>query len=149
VVSRFLGRFEHSLDTKGRVVLPAKFRVSFATNLFITQHSEGCLALWTPEAFEEEVANKESQAVRSGADRNAVRVWASNSAEVEIDRSGRVAIPSWLRTYAGLEDGGEVLVMGALDRIELWSRSTWETRVQPAEATISNPVDPPTPAPQA
>jgi MraZ protein len=148
VAGRFLGRYEHSLDSKGRVVLPAKFRASFDTHLFLTQHLDKCVAMWTPEAFEEELAKKESQQGQSSADRNLVRVWAAGATEAEMDRSGRVAIPSWLRGYAGLEEGGEVLVMGALDRIELWRRTEWEARVQPSENEIANPVDPPALQPQ-
>jgi MraZ protein len=140
-VARFLGRYEHSLDTKGRIVLPAKFRAHFETRLFLTQHLDKCVALWTPEDFEQELAEKAESQSLSRSDRNRVRVWAAGAMEAEIDRSGRVAIPTWLRTYAGLEEGAEVLIMGAIERIELWRPVEWETRIQPSEDEIANPTD--------
>jgi MraZ protein len=141
VAGKFLGRFEHSLDSKGRIVLPAKFRAHFETRLFLTEHLDKCVALWTPEEFEEELTKKAQMQSLSRADRNRVRVWASGATEAEIDRSGRVAIPTWLRTYAGLEEGEEVLIMGAIERVELWRRVEWETRIQPSEDEIANPPD--------
>ncbi len=138
----FFGRYEHSLDTKGRVVLPARFRSHFASQVFLSQNLEGCVALWTPEEFEKEVVKQADVQDRSTGDRNRVRVWAAGAAEVEIDRQGRVAIPQWLRTYAGLEDSAPVLVTGAIDRVEVWSPVVWEQRVQPSEEAFLNPVDP-------
>jgi MraZ protein len=131
-VERFVGRYEHQLDTKGRVILPAKFRGPFERGGYLTQHSEGCLALWTPGEFERqmEVMQEQAQAGHSSG-RNRARIWASKAAEVEIDRQGRMPIPVHLRTFAKLE--ADVLVHGAIDRIELWSPAEWETRVQPEE----------------
>jgi MraZ protein len=131
-VERFVGRYEHSLDTKGRVILPAKFRGPFERGGYLTQHREGCLALWTPGEFERqmEVMLEQAEAGHS-SERNRARVWASNSAEVEIDRQGRMPIPPRLRTFAKLD--ADVLVLGAIDRIELWDPAEWEARVQPEE----------------
>lgn len=139
MAGKFFGRFEHSLDSKGRIVLPAKFRANFETRMFLTQHYDKCVALWTPEEFDKVLASMEEAQSLSAADRNRVRVWASGATEVEIDRQGRVPIPSWLRAYAGLEDGEEVLIMGAIERIELWKRSEWEARVLPSEDELINP----------
>ena len=127
----FVGRYEHSLDSKGRVILPAKFRANFEKGGFLTEHAEGCLALWTPAEFERQMASMQERASTSREDRNRARVWASTSAEVEIDRQGRMPIPSLLRTFAGLD--AEVLVHGAIDRVELWDPGRWAQQVQPAE----------------
>jgi MraZ protein len=143
VASRFFGRFEHSLDTKGRVVLPARFRTSFDAHAFATQHTDGCVALWTPEEFFKRLEAMERNQERSASDRNLARIWAGGSAEVEIDRQGRVAIPPYLREFARLD--GNVLVMGALERIEVWNPAEWEARVRPAEASLIDPPDPPGP----
>ena len=89
----FVGRYEHSLDTKGRVILPAKFRGQFERGGYLTQNSEGCLALWTPGEFERRMESMQEKADAGRADRNRARIWASNSAEVEIDRQGRMPIP--------------------------------------------------------
>lgn len=140
---RFFGRYEHSLDAKGRIILPARFRAFFDTQAFVSQHTERCLAMWTPAEFEQQVAEKEAQQHRSAEDRNVVRLWSAGLAEIELDRQGRVALPSYLRDYARLE--GQVLINGALDRIELWNPEEFAARVLPAEGALS---DPPAPAPQ-
>jgi len=131
-VERFVGRYEHQLDTKGRVILPAKFRGPFDRGGYLTQHSEGCLALWTPGEFERQMDVMQAQAQAGhSSERNRARIWASKAAEVEIDRQRRMPIPALLRTFAKLE--ADVLVHGAIDRIELWNPAEWETRVQPEE----------------
>ncbi|MHB1534692.1 MAG: division/cell wall cluster transcriptional repressor MraZ [Acidimicrobiales bacterium] len=137
MVPRFFGRYEHSLDVKGRIILPARFRANFDTLAYLSQHTERCLALWTPEKFEKQVAEMEAMQGRGPRERNMVRVWASGVTEVELDRQGRVAIPLFLREYARLDSA--VLIRGALDRIELWNPAQWEARIQPAEANFTDP----------
>ena len=128
----FLGRYEHSLDIKGRVILPAKFRSQFESGGFLTEHSEGCLALWTLGEFQRQMDGMQQRAASgSKPDRNRVRLWASTSADVEIDKQGRMAIPAHLRGFAHLDN--EVLVHGAIDRIELWNPADWAERVLPEE----------------
>ncbi len=127
----FVGRHEHSLDTKGRIILPAKFRPDFERGGYLTEHREGCLALWTPGEFQRQLQAMHQQAAEGRTARNRARLWASNSHEVEIDKQGRMAIPARLREFASLE--GDVLVHGAIDRIELWNPAGWEERVVPEE----------------
>jgi MraZ protein len=133
-VAGFLGRYEHSLDIKGRVILPAKFRAQFERGGYLTQHSEGCLALWTPGEFERQMDVVQERAAGGKADRNRARLWASNSQDVEIDRQGRMPIPAHLRSFAGLES--DVLVHGAIDRVELWNPTAWAERVLPEESWL-------------
>jgi MraZ protein len=128
------------------MILPAKYRASFDTQAFLTQHVDKCLALWTPEEFERQIAEREASQDRSADDRNTVRVWASKAVDVEMDRQGRVAIPPYLRTFAGLAEGQPVLITGALNRIELWNPAEWAARVAPSE---SNFTDPPPDSPVA
>jgi MraZ protein len=135
VAAGFVGRYEHSLDMKGRVILPAKFRGQFEQRGgYLTQHSEGCLALWTPAEFERQMEVMQARAASGRSDRNRARLWASNSAEVEIDRQGRMPIPAHLRAFAGLDT--EVFVHGAIDRVELWNPTAWAERVQPEESWL-------------
>jgi MraZ protein len=143
VASRFFGRFEHSVDVKGRIVLPARFRKEFDTQAFLSRFIDGCVALWTPEEFDTQLESMEQRQSLSPEDRNLARVWAGTSAEVEIDRQGRLAVPPSLRTFAQL--GSTVLVMGAIERVELWDPDAWEARVRPAEAALMHPVDRPGP----
>ncbi len=121
--ARFFGRYEHSLDNKGRVILPAKLRVHFSQPGFLTPHLEGCLALWTNEEFEKEIDVRLAQAEGDPLARNAVREWSAAVFEAEIDRQGRMPIPVHLRAYAGLVQ--EVLVVGMINRVELWAPGAW------------------------
>jgi MraZ protein len=130
-VAGFVGRYEHSLDIKGRVILPVKFRAAFERGGFLTENREGCLALWTPGEFDRQMAAMQEQARSGQANRNRARLWAATSHEVEIDRQGRMPIPSHLREFASLQS--DVLVHGAIDRVELWNPSSWEERVRPEE----------------
>ncbi len=135
----FVGRFEHTLDSKGRVILPAKFRGPFERGGYLSENREGCLALWTPGEFERQMTAMQEQAGTGRTERNRARVWAANSSEVEIDRQGRMPVPAHLRAFAQLES--EVLVVGAIDRIELWNPAVWESRVAPDELWFSEDDD--------
>lgn len=138
-MARFYGRYEHSLDGKGRVILPAKFRGPFEHGGFLTAHQDGCLALWTPDEFEVQSRTMLEQAATGKADRNLARMWAALSHELDIDRQGRMAIPQQLREYAGL--AGEVLVLGAIDRVELWNRAAWDEKVAPQSDRLTQGDD--------
>lgn len=136
MATRFFGRYEHSLDAKGRVILPARFRSQFGTAAYLSKYHERCLALWTPDEFDAQMAEMEASQQRGPAERNLARVWAHGSAEVEIDRQGRLPIPAHLREFARLEDA--VVIAGTLNRVELWNPSEWEARVQPAEVEFTD-----------
>ena len=127
--ARFYGRYEHSLDGKGRVILPAKFRGPFDRGGYLTAYQDGCLALWTPAQFEVQSQHWLEREASGKADRNLARMWASTSHELELDKVGLMAIPQQLREWAALE--GEVLVNGAINRVELWNRSAWGEKVEP------------------
>lgn len=132
--ARFIGRYEHSLDPKGRVILPVKFRTPFEHGGFLSQFHEGCLALWTPEEFERQLESMQQSSVNGRDERNLARVWAGGSAEVEVDKAGRMPIPAYLRAFARLDT--EVMVIGAIDRVELWSPAVWSDKVLPSEQQL-------------
>ena len=133
-MARFFGRYEHSLDPKGRVILPVKFRPPFDHGGFLTQYHEGCLALWTPEEFEQQMAGMEQAQSLGPEERNLARVWAAGIQEVDVDRQGRMAIAPPLRSFARLD--GEVLVNGAIDRIELWNPTVWSEKLASTEREL-------------
>lgn len=127
----FVGSFEHSLDVKGRVILPSRFREPFLRGGFLTPSQGGCLALWTPGEFERQTEQMLMMSRESVQGRDRARMWAAAAADVEVDRQGRMAIPARLRELAHLE--GEVLVQGAIDRIEIWAPAMWTEKIQPTE----------------
>jgi MraZ protein len=135
-MARFFGRYEHSLDAKGRLILPSKFRHAFEQGGFLTQFNDRCLALWTPEDFEKQMTIMEVNQQESTEARNLARLWAAGSQEIEVDKQGRMAIPGFLREYGRLD--GDVLVHGAIDRVELWNPQEWAEKVAPSESQLIN-----------
>jgi MraZ protein len=131
-VSGFVGRFEHSLDDKGRIVLPVRFRPEFLDGTTLTQHFEGCLALWPPAEFARQLRAMQELYREGTTDaRNKARVWSQGASTVDVDRQGRLVVPQSARIFAALD--AEVLVIGALDHLELWSPERFNERVAPAE----------------
>ena len=138
-MARFFGRYEHTLDDKGRLILPAKFRAPFERGGFLSQNTDGCLALWTPDEFDAQMSAMQERATSERGDRNLVRLWASSSHEVEVDKQGRMAIPARLRNYGGLQ--GDVLVLGVIDRVELWDPGRFDDKVAPEEQRLADGMD--------
>ncbi len=133
----FVGQFEHSLDDKGRIVLPAPFRQYLAEQGFLTQYDQ-CLGLWTPEGFKE-VADRLTERVRNGeASQLALRAFSANAHQVRTDSQGRIGIPERLRSFAGLER--DAVVIGALDRIEIWDAHRWEELGEASDASLVDAV---------
>jgi transcriptional regulator MraZ len=137
VATRFVGRYEHSLDGKGRLILPARFRVSFETLALISKFNERCLAIWTPDAFDKKAEEMAGLMDGSPEERQRARAWSMGSAEVDLDRQGRVAIPAYLREFADLSEGSTVLVHGALNHIELWNPTVWEVQGAAGDAALT------------
>ena len=119
----YLGTYEHALDTKGRVILPAKFRDQLSAGAFITKGRGGCLWVYTPEEFDEVAMQVREQSKRGPRELNSARVFFGGAVDVVPDKQGRVALPGNLRTFAHLER--EVMVVGLYSRIEIWDRDRW------------------------
>ena len=119
----FLGEFQHSLDTKGRVILPARYREQLAEGAYVTKGRGGCLSVFTAEDFEVVASEVREQSKQGATQLNAARAFFSGAQEVRPDKQGRVALPQNLRDYAGLTR--EVVVAGVFSRIEIWDRDRW------------------------
>jgi MraZ protein len=104
------------------------------------------LALWTAEEFDRQMDEADAKQSLGQAERNAARILASGSVEVEVDRQGRVAIPAFLRDFADLQPETTILVIGAINRVELWNQEGWDRRVKPAEARLVGSPEQPTTA---
>lgn len=121
--ARFWGTYGHSLDAKGRVILPSKFREPFRGGAFLTKLLDGCLALWTPAEFERKTADMLEKSRRGQSERNVARVWASAAFEVTPDSQGRIPLPAQLREFAQLD--GDVVINGVINHVELWNTARW------------------------
>lgn len=128
----FVGQYQHSLDAKSRLILPAKFRAEFERGGHLSPNTEGCIAMWTPSEFARQAEERLEQSRSGGrSERQQARYWAANSSDVEFDKQGRFALPAAIREYGRLT--GDVLIVGVLDHVELWNPSTYAEQVNPAE----------------
>lgn len=119
-----IGEYEHSLDVKGRLIMPAKLREDIGDNFIITKGLDGCLfgfslSEWTQ--FEEKL---KSLPLTNKNARDFVRFFLSGAVNVEIDKQGRFLVASNLREYASMEK--EVVIIGVGTRIEFWSKDKWK-----------------------
>jgi len=120
----FIGEYQHTLDSKGRLFIPARFREGLGERFIMTKGLDRCLFAYSPgewQTLEEKL--KKLPFARADA-RAFVRLFFSGAAEVEVDKQGRVLIPANLRTYAGLDK--EVVILGVSSRVEIWAREEWE-----------------------
>jgi MraZ protein len=129
-----LGEYEHSLDDKNRVTLPARFRQAFADGVVVTRGMDGCLVVYTPEDWERFVAVRlEGLDPFSKEARQMSRFIFSGATEAELDRQGRVMLPPALIHHAKL--GREVIVAGVRDHVEIWDRAAWREQLQDVEGS--------------
>jgi MraZ protein len=123
----FLGRYEHTIDTKGRVAIPAKFRGELGEKMYVTRGLDKCLALYPAPAFEALAARLSALSITDENARNMRRIFFSDAADLEFDKQGRINLPINLREYAGIgSDDAEVMVVGMNDYVEIWARERWQ-----------------------
>ena len=91
---------------------------------YLSEHHDGCLALWTPEEFDNQLAIRQQESTQGAESRNLMRLWAQSSVQIEFDKQGRIMIPQRLRDFAKLTD--HVCINGAVDRVELWNPQVWD-----------------------
>jgi MraZ protein len=120
--ARFVGSFEHTLDDKGRLILPASFRAKLAEGAFVTP-LDHCLAILPAAEFDRMADALEDRVATGEVNVNALRAFASQADEVVPDSQGRVRLLPHLREIAGLDRA--VVVTGALRRIEVWDPERW------------------------
>ena len=127
----FLGEFEHSLDDKSRLAIPAKFRPELGQGLVLTRGLDRCLFVWTMAEWNTVAERLGRLSLMHAEARRLQRLLFSGAVDTQLDRLGRVLIPSFLRSYAGL--GDMAVVAGVLNRIEIWDREQWAVERAAAE----------------
>jgi MraZ protein len=132
----FLGEYQHSLDAKGRVILPSRFRDALAGGAVIAKGVDGCLAVYTNEEFERVATDIREKSKQSDRQRQASRSLFAGASDFTPDKQGRVAIPTVLREYAHLER--DVVVTGAFSRIEIWDSTRWAQTNQIGAEALAN-----------
>ena len=138
----FLGNFQHNLDDKGRLMIPARFRELLAGGAFITQGFDKCLMVMTESYFKQVYERIEAMNLADPTARLLRRLILSNAYPVEADKVGRVLVPQNLRAFLGIasEASGELVVAGQGEYFEVWTPTLWSeqmTQLQNTEANIA------------
>ena len=119
-----MGTYNHSVDPKGRVIIPAKLREELGDVFVISRGLDDCLFLFPTREWQRFEAKLQTLPLTSKDARKFVRYFLAGAAEVELDKQGRALIPQNLRDAAGLEK--DVVLCGVGSRVELWDKETWE-----------------------
>ncbi|WP_020008735.1 division/cell wall cluster transcriptional repressor MraZ [Salinicoccus albus] len=120
----FMGEYKHQLDSKGRMIVPSKFREELSEAFVITRGLDKCLFGYTFDEWARIEEKMKSLPLTKKDARKFMRLFFSGAAQVEVDKQGRINIPSNLREYAGLKK--ECTVIGVSGRIEIWDTDEWE-----------------------
>ncbi len=130
-----MGEYQHSVDAKGRLIIPSKFREDLGNTFVITRGLDNCLFGYPMDEWRKlEEKLKELPMTKKDA-RAFARFFFSGATEVEIDKQGRINIPSTLTTYAKLEK--ECVVVGVSSKIEIWAKESWESYFNEAENSFN------------
>lgn len=120
----FMGEYNHTIDAKGRLIIPSKFRETLGDEFVVTKGLDGCLFVYPNEEWSSFEEKLRTLPLTNKNARQFSRFFLAGAASCEVDKQGRILIPGVLREFAQLEK--EVVLVGVLSRIEIWSRAKWE-----------------------
>ena len=119
----FMGEYNHIIDAKGRLIIPARFIELLGEEFILTKGLDGCLSIYPMDAWEAFETKLRALPLTNKNARTFTRFFVAGATNCELDRQGRILVPQTLREFAGLEK--EVVLTGNLDRIEIWSKEKW------------------------
>jgi len=123
----FYGEFEHSIDRKGRLILPAKFRETaknqFVEKFFVTRGLDKCLFMFSEEEWRSQENKFKTMSFTKQQSRTFNRLLFSGAVEVNPDKQGRILLPQYLKEFADIKK--DVMIVGVSNRIEIWARDKW------------------------
>ena len=134
----FMGEFHHSIDEKGRIIIPSKLREGLKDDFIITRGLDGCLFIYPQDEWNN-VINKYKDLPNTIEKRQFMRIFLSGASTCEYDRQGRINIPKPLIDYAKLEK--DCIIIGVDDRLELWSKQMWDSFINSNEESMSSIAD--------
>lgn len=136
----FYGEYAHSLDRKGRLILPSKFRQvskeNYIERFYITRGLDRCLFVFTEEEWKLQEQKFKALPFTRAEARKFNRLYFSGACEMIPDRQGRVLIPKYLKDYAGIER--EIVIVGVASRIEIWSQKNWKEFYEKTQGTFED-----------
>ena len=119
-----MGEYRNSLDPKGRIVIPSKFREELGNKIILTRGLDGSLFIYSEDAWNKLTEKLQTLSFTEKESRNFTRFLLSGANTLEFDKQGRIIIPSYLKEYANFSK--EVVLVGVLNRVELWSSDAWD-----------------------
>jgi len=120
----FMGEYNHTIDAKGRLIVPAKFREILGDNFIVTKGLDGCLFVYPNDEWTRFEEKLKSLPLTNKSARQFTRFFLAGAAACEVDKQGRILLPQVLREFASLEK--DVVLVGVASRIEIWSRERWD-----------------------
>jgi MraZ protein len=120
----FTGEYRHSVDDKGRIAVPAKFRAQIEEGAVVSRWLDACLAIHTRTGWEQLAAKVAGLPITDAGSRLFQRYVFAGAFEADLDRQGRVVVPAYLREWAALE--GEAVIVGSRDHAEIWAPARWD-----------------------
>ena len=119
----FIGEYQHSLDSKNRIIVPSKLRDGLGAKFVITKGLDGCLYAYPLDEWKKLEDKMKTLPLTNKDARAFIRFFFSGACEVEVDKQGRGLIPQNLKEYAAIEK--EIVSIGVLQRVEIWSKERW------------------------
>ncbi len=135
----FIGEYRFSMDPKGRVSIPTKFREELGEVFYITKGFDTCLFVYSEEEWKRFMQKLDSARLSSKDSRKIQRFFLASSTECSIDKQGRVLLSAPQREYAGIEK--EIVIIGVSNRLEIWAEEAWRNYVENEETDISSLAD--------
>ncbi len=133
-----IGQYEHTIDSKKRLALPAKFRGELGDKIIITRGVDGCLFVYTHEKWQIESEKWSALTISQTEARSFARMMLAGAMEVSLDKLGRILVPDYLKEYAGLKKN--VVVCGLSTRLEIWDSEKWNIYKNEAEKGVDEIV---------
>ncbi len=120
----FIGEYNHSLDTKGRLIVPAKYREELGDEFIVTKGMSNCLWVYSKKGWEDFMGRLSTLPKTNAIANKIVRHFSAGATCCELDKQGRILLTANLRKFASLDK--EVVLAGVLERIEIWSKENWD-----------------------
>lgn len=120
----FVGEYQHSVDDKGRIVVPSKVRDRLEDGLVVTKGQERCLFVFSMDRWQDEVDKINRLPRTNRQNRNFARSFFGGASDQQLDKQGRLQVPPALRSYAAIDK--DVVILGVADRLEIWDAAAWE-----------------------
>lgn len=128
----FIGEYQHNIDEKGRMAIPAKFRSTLNKGAVVTRGLDNCLFLYTKDEWKKLASKLASLPISQANSRAFARLMLAGAMDVEIDKQGRILVPDYLRKYASMDK--KVIIAGLYNRLEIWDQTKWNQYSKGAES---------------